>query len=73
MEIKYKIALILAIIGGLNWGFLGLGSLLGKYNWNFVDWFFFNVINIPALDIGVDIVYLAIGVSALMLICKNRA
>ncbi len=31
------VAHILLVVGGLNWGILGLGGFLGKDNWNVVN------------------------------------
>ena len=61
------IAKILVIIGGVNWGLVGIGMLLGKADsWNVVHLIFsFS----PALE---GIVYLLVGISAVMMIfsCK---
>jgi len=61
------IAKILVIVGGVNWGFLGLGILLTGHNyWNVVNMIlsFF-----PMLE---GIVYVLVGISAVMMIfgCK---
>ena len=61
------IAKILVIIGGINWGLIGLGMLLGSLsNWNIV-----NVIlgSVPVVE---EIVYVLVGIAAIMLIfgCK---
>ena len=62
------IAKILVIVGGVNWGLVGVGMLLGK------DLDAFNVVHmilssIPTLE---AIVYLLVGVSAIAMIfgCK---
>jgi uncharacterized membrane protein YuzA (DUF378 family) len=60
------IAKILVIIGGLNWGLVGLGVFFGK-NWNLV-----NAIlgSMPKLE---AIVYVLVGIAALMMIiCKCK-
>ncbi|MDP3956119.1 MAG: DUF378 domain-containing protein [bacterium] len=63
----HKIAWLLAIIGGINWGLVGLGDLIGSAaNWNVVEklldkW--------PTL---LAIVYLLVGISALLLIFGCR-
>ncbi|KKQ87979.1 MAG: hypothetical protein UT09_C0006G0013 [Parcubacteria group bacterium GW2011_GWF2_38_8] len=58
---------ILVIIGGVNWGLVGLGMLLDSMgNWNVV-----NMIlgSIPTLE---AVIYVLVGISAVMLIfgCK---
>jgi len=61
------IAKILVIVGGVNWGFLGLGILLtGRNDWNVVNMILgFS----PMLE---GIVYVLVGISAVMMIfgCK---
>jgi uncharacterized membrane protein YuzA (DUF378 family) len=58
---------ILVIIGGINWGILGLGMLLGKMDaWNVVHLL---LGSIPVLE---GIIYLLVGISAVAMIfgCK---
>jgi uncharacterized membrane protein YuzA (DUF378 family) len=57
--VGYKIGKILLIIGGLNWGLVGLGMLLGKD---------LNVVNMilgswPTVE---GVVYVLVGLSAVM-------
>lgn len=63
------IAKILVIIGGINWGLIGLGMLLGKMDaWNMVHMVLGSV---PMLE---GIVYVLVGVAAVMKIfgCKCK-
>ncbi|MEK7088694.1 MAG: DUF378 domain-containing protein [Patescibacteria group bacterium] len=58
---------ILVIIGGVNWGLIGLGMLLGNVGgWNVV-----NIVlgSIPVLE---AVVYVFVGISAVLMIfgCK---
>jgi uncharacterized membrane protein YuzA (DUF378 family) len=54
-----KISKILLIIGGLNWGLMGLGMLLGKGDaWNIVRMVLGSM---PTLE---AIVYLLVGIAA---------
>ena len=55
------IALVLVIIGGLNWGLVGLGNFANA-NWNLVNLIFGAL---PALE---NIIYLLVGIAALYLI-----
>lgn len=60
MKILHMIAFILLIIGGLNWGLVGLGGFVGA------DW---NVVNMilgswPPIE---WIVYILVGLSAIWL------
>lgn len=61
------IAKVLVVIGGINWGLVGLGMLLGNIDgWNVV-----NMVlgSIPVLE---AVIYVLVGISAFMLIfsCK---
>ena len=61
------IAKILVIVGGVNWGLVGLGMLLGKMgSWNIVHAI---LGSLPAIE---AIVYVLVGVAAVMKIfgCK---
>ena len=64
------IAKILVIVGGINWGIVGLGMLLGK-TWNLVDMI------LGSMPTVLSLVYLLVGLSALMMIfgckCKKSA
>ncbi len=57
---------VLVIIGGINWGLVGLGMLMGKSGWNVVDMIFGTM---PTLE---GIIYLLVGVSAVMMIFGCR-
>ncbi|MFZ2072493.1 MAG: DUF378 domain-containing protein [Minisyncoccia bacterium] len=61
------IAKILVIIGGVNWGFVGLGMVLGK-EWNLVH------LILGSMSMLEAIVYLLVGVSAVMMVfgCKCK-
>lgn len=61
------VAKVLVIVGGVNWGLVGLGMLLGSMSsWNLVNMIFGGV---PVVE---GIVYLLVGVSAVMMLfgCK---
>ena len=64
-----KVAKILIVIGGINWGLVGLGMLLGNAGgWNVVHMIFGSM---PSLE---AIVYVLVGVAAVMKIfhCKCK-
>ncbi len=66
MKATHCVAFILAIIGALNWGLVGISHFAGG-NWNVVNlllgrW--------PAVE---AIVYLLVGVSALVLIFTHKS
>jgi uncharacterized protein len=57
MKFIPTLALVLIILGALNWGLVGLGALMGNQNWNVVALLFNN------WPQAVNVVYIAIGVS----------
>ncbi len=61
-----KIAWILILIGGLNWGLVGLGSLLGGANWNLVELIFGGA---PMIE---SLIYLLVGISAVLYIFGKK-
>lgn len=60
-----QISKILVIIGGLNWGLVGLGNLMGS------DWNVVNMIlgSIPTLE---AIVYVLVGLSAIKMLVNRQ-
>jgi len=54
-------AWLLLIVGGLNWGLVGLGSLANSGSWNVVE------IVLGSVPVARDLVYLLVGLSALYL------
>lgn len=69
MCICAKITKVLLIIGGLNWGLVGVGMFLGSGDsWNIVRMIFGSI---PTLE---AIVYILVGISAVIKIvgCKCK-
>jgi hypothetical protein len=65
MKALHVTAFILLVIGGLNWGLIGLGGFAGS------DW---NVVHLilgswPSIE---WIVYILVGLSALLLLVKHK-
>lgn len=61
------IAFVLVIIGGLNWGLIGLGDLIGSgSNWDLVYMIFGSWPMIASL------IYLLVGVSAVILAATHK-
>ncbi len=63
------IAKILVIVGGINWGFVGVGMLMNSMsNWNIVN------ILLGTMPMIEAIVYVLVGVSAVVMIfgCKGK-
>jgi len=56
------IALVLVLIGGLNWGLVGLGRLLGNSGWDLVQ------IILASMPVVANIVYVVVGIAALYII-----
>ena len=61
------IAYVLVIVGGLNWGLVGLGMWIGGANWNVVNLIFGSMSWLEAL------VYVLVGLSAIWLLVKKSA
>jgi uncharacterized membrane protein YuzA (DUF378 family) len=64
-----KTAKVLLIIGGLNWGLIGLGMLLGQADsWNVINMIFGSL---PILE---GLIYLLVGIAAVIKIfgCKCK-
>ncbi|HUC88545.1 MAG TPA: DUF378 domain-containing protein [Candidatus Paceibacterota bacterium] len=57
--VSSKIAWILVVIGGLNWGIIGLGMLMGS-DWNVVSML------LGSWPIALSIVYLLVGIATLV-------
>lgn len=57
MKVLHMIAFVLLVVGGVNWGLVGLGMFLGG------DWNLVNMIlgSMPMLE---SLVYLLVGLSA---------
>ena len=51
---------ILVVVGGINWGLVGLGMLMGGANWNVVSMIFGSMPTVEA------IIYVLVGVAAVM-------
>lgn len=64
--ITSMIAKILVVVGGLNWGLVGIGMFLGGDSWNLVNMIFGSM---PILE---AVVYLLVAVSAIVMLfdCK---
>ena len=61
MKTVYTIAIILLVIGGLNWG------LIGVFNWNLVEVIFGDMTTMAR------IVYTLVGVSAILVAVKSMS
>jgi len=65
MKATHKISFILLVIGGLNWGLVGLGDWFGG-NWNVVNLLLGSWSGVEAL------VYVLVGVSAVVLLFTHK-
>jgi uncharacterized membrane protein YuzA (DUF378 family) len=66
MKVLHMIGFILVVIGGLNWGLVGLGWLAGNADWNVVHMILGSW---PQLE---GIVYVLVGLSALWLLVEHK-
>ena len=64
--VLYKVAKLLVIVGGLNWGLVGASMMFSSTSWNLVHMIFGSW---PMVE---GLVYLLVGISALVMIfgCK---
>lgn len=65
MKGLHMITFLLTIIGGLNWGLVGLGGLLNA-DWNLVHMILGSM---PSLE---SFVYLLVGLSAIVLLVGHK-
>ena len=61
MKSLHYVSFILVVVGGLNWGLVGLGGFMGADDWNVVSMILGSW---PTVE---SIVYLLVGLSALMI------
>lgn len=64
----HTIAMILVIVGALNWGLVGITNLLGS-RFDLVEYITIYLLNVPVLA---DIIYILVGVSALLVALMRR-
>ena len=57
-----KVSWILVLVGGLNWGLVGVTELFHSSRFDLVEWLFVDLLGIPVLA---SIVYLLVGLAAL--------
>ena len=62
----HMVAFILLIVGGLNWGLVGIGLLMGS-SWNIVHML------LSSLPMVEAIVYILVGLSALWIGIKHKS
>lgn len=65
MKGLHMITFLLTIIGGLNWGLVGLGGLMNA-DWNLVHMILGSM---PSLE---SLVYLLVGLSAIVLLVGHK-
>lgn len=66
MKALHMVAFILVAVGGLNWGLIGLGSLVSGADWNIVAKLLGSY---PQIE---SIVYLLVGLSTAWLILGHK-
>jgi len=70
MKILHMLAFILAVVGGINWGLVGLGMLMGNTGWNLVNM----LTTAASLPSTVEaVVYVLVGLSALWLLVSHKS
>lgn len=66
MKALHMVGFILVIIGGLNWGLVGLGALVGGADWNVVHMILGSSMQLEAA------VYVLVGLAALWMLIKHK-
>jgi uncharacterized membrane protein YuzA (DUF378 family) len=66
MKYLHCVAFVLAMIGALNWGLVGLGWLMGGADWNVVHMLLGSWMSLEA------IVYVLVGLSAVWLVVDHK-
>lgn len=67
MKILHIIAFILLVVGGLNWGLMGLGSLISNSDWNIVHMILGSSMMLE------NIVYVLVGIAAVWLLVTHKS
>lgn len=65
MKTVHIISFILVIVGGLNWGLVGLGAFMGG-NWNLVN------LVLGTWPVVEQLVYVLVGLGALVLLFTHK-
>ncbi len=65
MKSLHRITFVLAIIGALNWGLVGIGDYMGS-NWNVIN------LLLGSWSWLEDLVYVLVGLSAIYLISDHK-
>lgn len=67
MKVLHMIAFVLLVIGGLNWGLVGLGWWMGGADWNVVHMI------LGSLGSSIEgLVYVLVGLSAVWLAIEHK-
>lgn len=66
MKALHMIGFILVVVGGVNWGLVGLGWLAGSQDWNVVHMILGSSMQLEA------VVYVLVGLSALWLLVTHK-
>ena len=62
--IQYKIGKIVTIIGGLNWGLIGVTNLFGRH-FDLVEYIGYDLLNVPEVSY---VIYTIVGFAALVML-----
>ena len=62
--VHYKIAKILIIIGGVNWGLIGVTHMFGTHL-DLVEYLAYNLLNAPIVG---DVIYAIVGIAAVIVL-----
>lgn len=73
MSGSQKLTMALIVIGGINWGLVGIGNFLQR-DWDVVNWLFTDLLG---WNVVTNIVYVVVGIAAIAAIvtmsnCKKQ-
>jgi len=73
MSGSQKLTMTLIVVGGINWGLVGIGNFLQR-DWDVVNWLFTDLLG---WNVVTNIVYVVVGIAAIAAIvtmsnCKKK-
>ena len=66
MKNLHMVTFILLVVGGLNWGLVGLGMMMGGANWNLVNML------LGSWPMVENLVYVLVGLSAVYEVAMHK-
>ena len=61
--VHYTVSKILVVVGGLNWGLVGITNLFDNH-FDLVEYIGYDLLNMPTVS---DVIYLIVGIAAIVM------